>query len=178
VGPPTARPARRPEWAIGSVTVYPSAACDHFAGLGPALILYTGGETMPHLPRWAKLLAGALVASVVFSTLLLVGLERWMRRGERPSAAAVAWTLQQQQRASSAAELPRLWQLPDFKGHDQDGRPVDDQALRGHAWIADFIYTRCTSAGRIPRFIAARRCKARPPRLCSCLRVRVPSTQA
>jgi protein SCO1/2 len=40
----------------------------------------------------------------------------------------------------------RLWRLPDFHGVDQAGRPVGQAALRGRVWLADFIYTSCTSA--------------------------------
>jgi protein SCO1 len=35
---------------------------------------------------------------------------------------------------------------PDFALTDQLGRRVSNQDLRGHAWIADFIFTECESA--------------------------------
>jgi protein SCO1/2 len=43
-------------------------------------------------------------------------------------------------------ELPILWAAPKFSAIDQHGRHVTDQDLRGHVWVADFIFTRCTAA--------------------------------
>jgi cytochrome oxidase Cu insertion factor (SCO1/SenC/PrrC family) len=44
---------------------------------------------------------------------------------------------------SQAEELPVFGVVPDFSLTDQDGRPVSLEDLRGKAWIADFIFTRC-----------------------------------
>jgi protein SCO1/2 len=41
--------------------------------------------------------------------------------------------------------LPRLWHVPAFAFTDQTGHPLSDTALRGAPFIADFIFTRCTS---------------------------------
>jgi protein SCO1/2 len=101
---------------------------------------------MARVPRWLKLFGGALAASLLLAAVLLVGLDRWVRRADRPAASAVAWTLQQQPTPTSAADLPRLWRVPVFKGRTQDGALIDDQGLKGRTWLADFIYTRCTSA--------------------------------
>jgi protein SCO1/2 len=46
----------------------------------------------------------------------------------------------------SNGELPVLWPAPQFSAIDQHGRRITNQDLRGHVWIADFIFTRCTSA--------------------------------
>jgi protein SCO1/2 len=35
--------------------------------------------------------------------------------------------------------------VPDFAYPDQEGQPVTRDSLRGHPWVADFIFTRCTS---------------------------------
>jgi protein SCO1/2 len=43
-------------------------------------------------------------------------------------------------------ELPVLWNAPDFAAIDQNERPVTEKDLRGHVWVADFIFTHCTSA--------------------------------
>lgn len=43
-------------------------------------------------------------------------------------------------------ELPILWSAPQFSAIDQHGRHITEQELRGHVWVADFIFTRCTSA--------------------------------
>lgn len=41
------------------------------------------------------------------------------------------------------APLPVLATLPAFQLVDQDGRPSGSQDLRGHVWVASFIFTRC-----------------------------------
>ena len=43
-------------------------------------------------------------------------------------------------------ELTDLGVLPKFALVDQDGRPFTDAALRGHATIVSFIFTRCDTA--------------------------------
>ena len=43
-------------------------------------------------------------------------------------------------------ELPILWPAPQFSAIDQYGGHMTEQDLRGHVWVADFIFTRCTSA--------------------------------
>ncbi len=40
----------------------------------------------------------------------------------------------------------RAWRAPAFAFLDQHGRTVTGVTLRGRPWIADFIFTRCTSA--------------------------------
>jgi protein SCO1/2 len=50
--------------------------------------------------------------------------------------------------ASAAARLvdrrlPILSDVPPFAFANVDGRSIDESALRGHVWIADFIFTRC-----------------------------------
>lgn len=39
--------------------------------------------------------------------------------------------------------LPILGSVPDFTLTDQDGAVFHGASLRGHVWIADFIYTNC-----------------------------------
>src|SRR5574340_1657251 len=41
--------------------------------------------------------------------------------------------------------LPTLWNVPAFSAVDQDGQAVTEQSLRGHVWLAAFIFTRCTT---------------------------------
>jgi protein SCO1/2 len=41
------------------------------------------------------------------------------------------------------APLPVLATLPSFRLVDQDDRPAGSQELRGHVWVASFIFTRC-----------------------------------
>jgi protein SCO1/2 len=42
--------------------------------------------------------------------------------------------------------LPKLWQAPDFSYVDQHDQQVTLAKMRGRPWIADFIFTQCTSA--------------------------------
>jgi protein SCO1/2 len=52
-----------------------------------------------------------------------------------------------------APALPVLSALPDFQLVDQAGRPFSRKDLLGRAWVADFVFTRCT--GACPRLTAA-----------------------
>ena len=45
--------------------------------------------------------------------------------------------------------LPILGQVPDFHLTSQTGASVDRQALEGHVWVADFMFTTCP--GPCPR---------------------------
>ena len=48
--------------------------------------------------------------------------------------------------ADATGALPVYWSVPAFDYVDQDHRHVTNQSLLGHPWIADFIFTRCTTA--------------------------------
>jgi len=41
--------------------------------------------------------------------------------------------------------LPVLSEVPPFAFTNVDGRSIDASVLRGHVWIADFIFTRCVT---------------------------------
>jgi len=83
-----------------------------------------------------------LCLSLVLASTSLFALDRWVRRNDRPAAVAFVGA-----RSGDGVGLPaRLWRLPAFRGLAQDGRPIDARALRGRVWVADFIYTQCTSA--------------------------------
>lgn len=40
-------------------------------------------------------------------------------------------------------DLPFLGQVPAFEMVTQDGKPFRSEALAGHVWVADFIFTNC-----------------------------------
>jgi protein SCO1 len=40
-------------------------------------------------------------------------------------------------------ELPKITEVPAFALRDQDGATVDREALRGHVWVANFMFTSC-----------------------------------
>jgi protein SCO1/2 len=67
----------------------------------------------------------------------------WKIRREEQREASLAVTDSSARIAS--APPPLLWPVPDFHVVDQEGRPVARDDLAGRVWIADFIYTRCTS---------------------------------
>jgi protein SCO1 len=48
--------------------------------------------------------------------------------------------------SSDGGELPKLWRAPSFSLVDQHHRPVTLASLRGEPFVADFIFTQCTSA--------------------------------
>src|SRR5579863_5572116 len=48
--------------------------------------------------------------------------------------------------ASDGGDLPKLWKAPAFSLTDQSHRQVTLDSLRGEPFIADFIFTQCTSA--------------------------------
>jgi protein SCO1 len=49
-------------------------------------------------------------------------------------------------RTRGAAEPPRMGTLPDFHLVERSGRALSGNDLRGHPWIADFIFTQCGGA--------------------------------
>ena len=46
---------------------------------------------------------------------------------------------------SASQPLPRLWQVPPFAFAGTAGKAIRESDLRGHVWIADFIFTRCVT---------------------------------
>jgi protein SCO1/2 len=49
---------------------------------------------------------------------------------------------------TAAPVMPQLFPVPDIALTDQDGQPFSTGQLRGHPWVADFIFTSC--AGSCP----------------------------
>jgi protein SCO1/2 len=80
------------------------------------------------MPRWSRLALGATVALLVACGLALT-------RFREAEGHEVAPGL-----GGSAAVLR------DFEFTDQRGKALNKAALSGHVWIADFIFTTCTSA--------------------------------
>jgi protein SCO1/2 len=48
--------------------------------------------------------------------------------------------------ARPQATLPIFGEVPPFSFVDQESRPVGNADLRGHPWVADFIFTQCKTA--------------------------------
>ena len=92
--------------------------------------------------RWWR----AVARLVIFGGTLLLALFWTFDHffSPRRSASELAWA---SHRGGAAGGAPdRLWKVPPFHGLTQEGRPFDAGALAGGVWVADFIYTRCTSA--------------------------------
>jgi protein SCO1/2 len=81
-----------------------------------------------------------IVLGGAFLLAAALGLEAYSLRGAASPAEQYAW----QQREGGA--LPELWSVPAFSFVDQHGKPTTERDLAGKIWIADFIYTQCTSA--------------------------------
>lgn len=81
-----------------------------------------------------------VVLGGAFLLAAALGWEAYSLRGSAPPAEQFAW----QQRQGGA--LPELWSAPAFAFVDQHGKPTTERDLAGQVWIADFIYTQCTSA--------------------------------
>lgn len=47
--------------------------------------------------------------------------------------------------ACRPAPPPVLWSLPHWQLMDQEGRAFGSRELAGKVWVADFVFTRCTS---------------------------------
>ena len=73
-----------------------------------------------------------------------VGATVWLLRDKVAAPAAVRFTADP---APAEGPLPVLWpeRTPAFTLTDQDGRPFDSTRLGGHVWVADFVFTHCTS---------------------------------
>jgi protein SCO1/2 len=81
-----------------------------------------------------------VVLGGAFLLTAALGWEAYSLRGAAAPAEQYAW----QQR--EGGELPELWSAPGFSFVDQHGKPTTERDLAGGVWIADFIYTQCTSA--------------------------------
>jgi protein SCO1/2 len=86
------------------------------------------------LPVWVRIAAVCVV---------MVGVRTWSQYSFNPSPPTLEATPSGR---LANGTLPVLWNAPAFSAVDQKGQSVTDQDLRGHVWVADFIFTHCTSA--------------------------------
>jgi protein SCO1 len=70
-----------------------------------------------------------------------LGLEASRLGPSRPAAERFAYG----SRAQAGGPLPTLWRVPEFAFPDQHRTSVAPSALAGKVWIADFIFTTCTT---------------------------------
>ena len=85
---------------------------------------------------------GILIGMWIAAGLAVVGVAGavWLMRDRQPPPAAVRFAAPE-----SAAALPPLFAVPPFQLTDQNGRPFDAKQLAGHVWVADFVFTHCTT---------------------------------
>jgi protein SCO1/2 len=67
-------------------------------------------------------------------------------------AVAMGYSMWQASLRRDVEQLPVIRAVPEFSLTDQNGQTVTKDDLRGHIWIADFIFTRC--AGPCPLMTA------------------------
>lgn len=58
-------------------------------------------------------------------------------------AVAMGYSMWQASLRRDVEKLPVIRAVPEFSLTDQNGKTVTNADLRGHIWIADFIFTRC-----------------------------------
>jgi protein SCO1/2 len=85
------------------------------------------------------LLFGCLAAATLAGAVLLAASTHRSSPARRARASA--------DRGAPGADgaLPVLWRMPAFSFPDQHGTPTATADLRGRVWIANFIFTHCTS---------------------------------
>jgi protein SCO1/2 len=93
-------------------------------------------------PRSVKIFAVGSIAIVAVLWTGLFAATRWagLRLNDNPPRPVVDDTM------GTADNLKPLWPVPAFSFPDQDGQTVTNASLLGHVWVADFIYTQCTTA--------------------------------
>jgi protein SCO1/2 len=87
--------------------------------------------------RWRRRIVVAAISLMGVMGVLLWGVASRLGPPKQPAAAFAPRALN--------APLPRLWQVPAFSFRDQRNQPVAASDLKGKVWIADFIFTTCTT---------------------------------
>ena len=88
------------------------------------------------MSRRAIVLVGLVAAILAFAVSFAITAQRARPTAERLRIAPSA---------SASGALPVLWKVPVFSFPDQNGRTTAARELEGHVWIADFVFTSCTS---------------------------------
>src|SRR3954463_11003936 len=104
---------------------------------GPAL-----GVEKPRSPSSRLLRAALIAASVGCGCTLVAVLGFEVANRSVPSAGSEAFAYRP---GAVDGALPRLWNVPEFSFDDQTRPPITPAALTGNVWIANFIFTTCTS---------------------------------
>ncbi len=113
----------------------PTTTLPHTAGSNPPL------AAPGHQRLWMILLA---IASL--GTTVLIGLNIWVRQSPTAQVAVAGGAATSI--ATTPIHPPVLGTVPPFRLTDQTGHAFGSRQLRGKAWVAGFIFTRC--AGPCP----------------------------
>jgi protein SCO1/2 len=92
--------------------------------------------------RTNRLLIALLCVSVA---IVCCGVIAMAMLASRRGKAHPGMTDTQQSSSASEEALPVLWDAPGFSYPDQSGRTFPASELRGHVWVANFIFTQCTA---------------------------------
>jgi protein SCO1 len=82
-------------------------------------------------------------AALLASSITVAGALLLVHRYQTPAAANAERFAYEVEPRDGA--LPNLWQVPSFALQDQHGAGVSERSLRGQVWIANFMFTTCTS---------------------------------
>jgi protein SCO1/2 len=93
------------------------------------------------MPKQLKILLIALWVVVGLTVGGVVAGVLWYRSNQ-PAASAVTFN---NDPTAGNRHLDKLYDTPAFTLTDQDAKPFDSQKLHGKVWVADFVFTNCTS---------------------------------
>jgi protein SCO1/2 len=87
-----------------------------------------------------------LIAMWVVTGLTVAGVAAgvWFYR-QRTGTPPAAHVFADEETDGAPLQLKPLFDAPTFSLTDQDGKPFTSQQLRGKVWVADFVFTSCTS---------------------------------
>jgi protein SCO1/2 len=91
-----------------------------------------------------RLLLSLIGASIAIVVCGVVAMAMLASRRNAPPFQPDAIALQAASQ-NNEQELPVLWDAPEFSYTDQTGKTLTRADLRGHVWVADFIFTQCTA---------------------------------
>ena len=89
----------------------------------------------PGALRWSAARACSALVLILAATLGVCG---FLRHAKAVSPSAAHFD-------AAGRGPPVLWDVPPFAFEDAHGQFIRDSSLHGHVWVADFIFTRCTS---------------------------------
>jgi protein SCO1/2 len=92
-----------------------------------------------------RLLLSLIGASIAIVVCGVVAMAMLASRRNAPPFQPESIELQAAASRNHEEELPVLWDAPQFSYTDQAGKTLTQADLRGHVWVADFIFTQCTA---------------------------------